>query len=446
MTLIDVFVVVSLVALLIAVNARCVAAEFAAVAAQRGQLAERARLGSRRAARLLCVLSDGSALDRYIAACQIGITLSSLIAGAYCQGTLGRVLVPWFEGSFGLQRSAAETATFALILVALTVVQVVLGELVPKSVALQIPERAALATYLPMRVLEWSFGAFIWLLNGSGFLLLKPFGVQRGGQLHVHSPDELAILFSESRKGGKLSHESHARLARGLRLSTRTVRQMMTPRSQIYAVEIAASATELLQKVAGSPYSLIPVYRGALDRIVGVVSSKVVVERFAATGTVPSIETLLQPIPFVPDALRSHRLVRFLQRERSTKAIAVDEHGGVQGIISIKDVLWELFGELGDELAEPAAAIEVLPDGRVRLPGSLRWDDAEAWLPKRWGGAATTVGGHIVAVLGRLPVEGEELQLDGFSVTVTEMSPTAVRWMVVKPAAALPGDAPPETE
>jgi CBS domain containing-hemolysin-like protein len=432
MTLFDGLVV----SFLIAVNALFVAAEFAAVAAQRSQLAEQAQHGNERAARLLSVLGDGSALDRYIAACQLGITLSSLVAGAYCQATVARGLVPWVAQSLLLQPASAETATFVIVLLLLTVIQVVLAELVPKSVALQFPERVALATYLPLRAFGWLYAGIIWLLNGSGFLLLRPFGVQRSSQLHVHSPDELAILFSESRRGGKLSPESHARLARGLRLSTRTVRQMMTPRSRIHAVEVTASAAELLQKVADSPYGQLPVYRGTLDRILGAVSTKVVVERFAATGTVPSLEGLLSPLPFVPDALRSHRLVRFLQRERSTKAIAIDEHGGVQGIISITDVLWELFGEIDDELAEPAAAIEALPGGRARLPGALRWNDAEPWLPTRWEGPATTVGGHIVAALGRMPVEGESIEIAGVRLTVTEMCPTAVRWVIVEPAVA----------
>lgn len=440
MTLVDGLVV----SLLIAVNALCVAAEFAAVAAQRSQLAERARHGNERAGQLLAILGSGAALDKYIAACQVGITLSSLVAGAYCQAAATRGLVPWLEHSLLLGRASAETAAFIVVLFALSVVQVVLGELVPKSAALQFPERVALVTYLPMRWLEWLCGALIWLLNGCGFLLLKPFGVQRGGPVHVHSPDELAILFSESRKGGTLSPDLHARLERGLRLSARTVRQLMTPRSEIYAVEVNASSAELLQKVMDSPHGSLPVYRGALDSILGAVSTKVVVEHFARTGTLPALEQLLTPVPFVPDSLRSHGLVRFLQQQRSTTAIVVDEHGGVQGIISIKDVLWELFGEIDDELAEPGAGIEVLPDGSVRLPGSLRRADAEVWLPKPWEGAATTVGGHIVAALGRMPVEGEQVEVDGVQVTVTAMGPTAVRWVVIQRKLTAGGDAPSE--
>lgn len=432
MTLIDGLVL----AVLVAVNALCVAAEFAAVAVQKSQIAALEQQGNRRATGLLSVLGDGSQLDRYIAASQIGITLSSVIAGAYSQARVAGELAPWLEGIASFEPSAAQSTAIVIVLLGLTVLQVVLGELVPKSLALQFPERVALATFPPMRWLVSVSRAFIWLLNGSGFLLLAPFGISRGGQQHVHSPDELALLFSESRQGGTLSPESHRRLERGLHLSARTVRQMMTPRSQLDAVEASTPLDELLAKVIHSPYSRLPVYRRSFDQILGAISTKAVVERFAATGTLPPIEQLLLPIPFVPEALRSHRLVRFLQQARSTRAIVVDEHGGVQGIISIKDVLWELFGEVEDELAEPHARVEVLSDGSVRLPGSLRREEAERWLGARWDSAAATVGGHVVAALGRLPSQGEQVSIDGVEVTITDMSPRAVRWVVIHPRSA----------
>ena len=315
------------------------------------------------------------------------------------------------------------------------------NELLPQSLALQFPERTALATYLPMRWSMSVYRGFIWLLNGTGFLLLRPFGVVPGGHEHVHSPEELAVLFAELRRGGSLSPESHRRLDRGLQLSARTVRQMMTPRSDIDAIEVSTPADELLRRILRSPYSWLPVYHGTLDQIVGAVSIKAVVGHFAASGRVPSLSELLRPMPFVPDSLRSHRFVRFLQERRASKAIVVDEHGGVQGIISIEDVLWELFGEISDELKQPEPIAEVLPDGKVRLPGSMRLDEAEPWLRVHWVGPAATVGGQIVEVLGRLPAEGESVEIDGARVTITEMSPTAVRWVVVEPRSDAPGSA-----
>jgi putative hemolysin len=421
------------VTLLTALNALYVAAEFAAVAVQKGQIALLARGGNQRAGRLLSTLEDGAQLDRYIAACQIGITLSSVVAGAYGQATIARELVPWLEHTTGLDGPSAETAAFTLVLLSLTVLQVVLGELVPKSLALQFPERVALATYLPLRWSVSVFRGFIWLLNGSGFLLLRPFGITPGGHQHVHSPEELAVLFAASRRAGTLNPEAYRRLERGLRLSERTVRQMMTPRSELHAIEVSTPPAELLERILRSPYSRLPVYRDSLDNILGAISAKAVVGHFASSGKLPPIEQMLRPIPFVPDALRSHRFVRFLQREHSSKAVVVDEHGGVQGIVTIEDVLWELFGEIGDELQQLEGGAEVRADGTVRLPGSMRLDEAADWLPTRWDGPATTVGGHIVDTLRRMPVEGESLEIDAAVVTVTEMGPTAVRWVVVKP-------------
>jgi putative hemolysin len=323
----------------------------------------------------------------------------------------------------------------------------VLGELVPKSFALQFPERTALATYLPIRWSMSAYRGFIWLLNGSGLLLLKPFGVTPGGHQHVHSPEEIEILLAESKRGGTLSADEHRRLDRGLHLSSRTVWEMMTPRSELYAIEASTPPAELLQRILASPYSRLPVYRESLDQIIGAVSTKDLVGLFAAGNEVPPLEQLLRPIPFVPESLRSHRFVRFLQQHRSSKAMVVDEHGGVQGIISIEDVLAALFGEIGDELKQPDPGAEPLPDGSVRLPGAMMLEEAAPWLPTRWDGPAATVGGHVVATLGRLPSAGERLEIDGVGVTISEMSPTAIRWIVVQPLPSeAAGDTPAQEE
>lgn len=419
--------------LLVAINALYVAAEFSAVAVPKSQIAVLARNGNRRALGLSSVLENGAQLDRYIAACQIGITLSSLGAGAYGQAEITPDLAPWLVRHFALSEAVGQSSAFVIVLLTLTTLQVVLGELVPKSLALQFPERMALGTYLPMRWSVAAYRAFIWLLNGSGFLLLRPFGVRPGGHQHVHSPQEIEILLEESHRGGALSGDAHRRLERALRLSERTVRQMMTPRNDLYAIEASTPTEQILQRILQSPYSRLPVYRGSLDHVLGALSTKHVVGLYAARGTIPALEELLLPIPFVPESLHSHRFVRFLQQERSSKAIVVDEHGGVQGIISIEDVLGELFGEIGDELKQPDSGAELLADGGVRVPGSMRLDEAEPWLGTRWEGTAATLAGHILDVLGRMPNPGETLEVDGVGVTITEMSPKAVLWMTIRP-------------
>jgi putative hemolysin len=341
------------IALLVAINALYVAAEFAAVAVEKSAVAALASKGDRRAAGLLAVLEDGAQLDRYIAACQIGITLSSLVVGAYGQATIARALGPWLERAFGLGAGAAASTAFVVVLLALTTLQVVLGELVPKSLALQFPERTALATYPPLRASVTIFRAFIWVLNGSGLLLLKPFGVRPGGHQHVHSPQEIAILLAESRRGGRLTADTHRRLERGLQLAARTVEQLMTPRDEVDALDVSTPPEAAIERILASPYGRLPVYRGSIDHVLGAVSTKDIAAAFAATGELPALEQMLRPIPVVAPSMPSHVLVRTLRRERSAKAIVVDEHGTLRGLVSIEDVLGDLFGEIGDELKPP---------------------------------------------------------------------------------------------
>lgn len=334
---------------LVLANALYVAAEFAAVAAERGRLAQRAEDGDRRARRLLALLGDGVLVDRYIAACQIGITLSSLIVGAYGQAAITPQLAPLLATGFDLAPAAAYSTAALAVLLGLTALQVVLGELVPKSLALQMPERMALWTFAPTRWSARVFRGFIWLLNGSGFLLLRPFGVKPGGHQHVHSPQEIQILISESRRGGALPPEMSRRLERGITLASRTVRDLMVPRDEIYGVEVSASRDELLERVVASPYSRVVVYRGSLDHVLGVIGAKDLIDIYAGDRVEPPLAELVRPLPSVREDLRPDDLVRLLQDRRSSKAIVVDDAGAVRGFVSVDDVLGEMFGEIGDE-------------------------------------------------------------------------------------------------
>lgn len=435
------FVAWSAIAALIALNAMYVAAEFAGVAVRRSELTLLFRRGNSRAAAVLDLLQDGASLDRYIAACQIGITLSSLVAGAYAQGAFATDLAPVLELGFGLEAFAARTLAAIIVLLVLTSLQVVLGELLPKSIALQFPERTALLTFVPLRWSVSAFRAFIWLLNGSGNLLLRPFGVKPSARRpHVHSRQELELLFAESSRGGTLTPELHRRLQRGLRLSQRSIRQLMVPRSKLIAIEASTPDDEILRLVLASPYSRFPVYRGTLDRLLGSVSTKDIVGWYVESGTIPPLSEILRPMPLVPDKLTADRLVRLLQQERTSKAIVVDEYGGVQGMISIDDLLMELFGDLGDDhkLGEQLS-IETLPDGRVKLPGSMRPAAAEAWFGETWESTAATLSGLIVSRLGRLPAVGEQIELGGVEVTVLGVTSTTIAWLAVRPRLARAG-------
>lgn len=253
-------------------------------------------------------------------------------------------------------------------------------------------------------------------------------------------------MLAEAREGGEMSAGVHQRLERGLQLSSRRVRQLMTPRSALHGLEVATAPEQVIKVLRECRFSRLPVYRGSMDQILGAINTREVAALLAREGKLPPLERLVRPIPFVPESLLSHQLIKRLREEHSSKAIVLDEYGGVSGLVSIQDVLGELFGELGDELKSADPGPECLPDGRVRLPGHLHLDDASHWLPRRWEGESTTVGGHIVDQLGRLPQEGEEVEIQGVPIQITQMGRSAVRWVTVLPSCRACAPAPPSKE
>lgn len=338
----------AIIALLILLTALYVAAEFAAVSVRRSRLRRLAEDGNALAARLVPVVEDPVLLDRYIAVSQIGITLSSLILGAYGQARLAPVVAPLFESFGGMDPAAALSSAGIVVLIVLTALAVILGELVPKSIALQDPTRTALATVLPMR---WSARIFSWsidFLNGSGILILRALGVPTTTHRHVHSPEEIELLIAESRDGGLLEPEEQVRLHRALRLGLRTAEQLMVPRERLASVDAATPFPEVLRIVAASPYSRLPVYDSSPEKLVGVLHTKDVVTAFIADRRLTT-SALMRPIVRVPPGMPADRLLAFLRESRTHHAFVAAPSGDVRGLVTLQDVVGELLGDVADE-------------------------------------------------------------------------------------------------
>src|SRR5918999_1327059 len=241
----------AVITLLILLTALYVAAEFAAVGARRSRLRRLAEDGNPLAARLLPVVENARELDRYIAVSQIGITLSSLILGAYGQAVIAPRIEPLVARTSLVERGAAESASAVVVLLVLTTLSMVVGELVPKSLALRDPTRVAIWTVLPM---QWSLRVFAWsiaVLNGTAILLLRLLRVPSTGHRHVHSPEEIELLIAESRDGGLLEPEEQVRLHRALRLGLRTAKQLMVPRDRLAALEAPTTLEDVLGELLG---------------------------------------------------------------------------------------------------------------------------------------------------------------------------------------------------
>ena len=422
----------TIIVLLILFTALYVAAEFAAVSVRRSRLRRMAEDGHALASRLLPIVEDAHALDRYIAASQVGITLSSLILGAYGQAALAPKLAPWLERFGGVEAATAQSTAAISVLLFLTTLSVILGELMPKSLALQLPTETALFTYYPMR---WSLRIFsqsIALLNGSGVFLLRLLRVPATGHRHVHSPEEIELLIAESRDGGLLEPLEQVRLHRALRLGLRTARQLMVPRARLSAIEASTPPDEVLRLVAASPYSRLPVYRGSIDHIIGILHTKDVITQYVH-GDAVSMAALLRPIVRVQDTMAADRLLGLLRERRSHQAIVVDAGGAIAGFITLEDVVGELLGGVSDEFKPAQLRALRLSDGRLRVPGLMRLDQASLLIGREWRGAAETVGAFIVERLGRLPEPGEQVSIDGVEVEIEVVEADTVMTLIAGP-------------
>src|SRR5688500_8936291 len=341
-----------------------VAAEFAAVGARRSRLRRLAEDGNGLAARILPVVEDAHELDRYIAVSQVGITLSSLILGAYGQATLAPAVGPLLESVAGLDPDTAQSTAAAIVLLALTVLAMIVGELVPKSLALHDPTRTAIYTVLPM---QWSLRLFSWAidaLNGSGALLLRLLRVPSTGHRHVHSPEEIELLIAESRDGGLLEPQEQVRLHRALRLGLRSASQLMVPRERLAAIDISTPLPEVLTLVGASPYSRLPVYEGSPDHLVGVLHTKDVVTAFVGHSRV-NAASLLRPIARVAAETPADRLLAFLRENRTHQAFVTGADGVIHGLVTLEDVVSELLGGVADEFKGARLRLRV-PERRRR--------------------------------------------------------------------------------
>jgi CBS domain containing-hemolysin-like protein len=423
-----------IIILLILVNAVYVAAEFAAVSVRRTRVAQLAQEGDAAARRLLPTLESPERLDRHIAACQIGITLSSLILGAYGQATIPGEIAPLFEDLGGMRDTAAQSVSAIIVLAFLTTVQMVFGELVPKSLALQYPTRVALLTTLPM---QWSLVAFRWfiaVLNGSGLALLRLIGAKEAKHVRTHSPEEIELLIVQSADGGLLEPEEQSRLRRALQLRDRAAREIMVPRGRVFAVDLDEPVEETVRKVTSSPYTRVPAYRESIDNLVGILHTRDLVVVRLRGAWPASLEELVRPALTLPESLPVDQLLASLRLARARQAILIDEYGGVAGLVTIEDVLAGLFGDLGDEFKAATTKPQQTADGCYTLPGSMPADDAAVLLGIEWTGVSSTVGGMVTETLGALAEGGETVAIGGAELRVEEVRHRAVTLVTARPA------------
>jgi CBS domain containing-hemolysin-like protein len=389
-----------IIAVMVSFNALFVAAEFATVGSRRSRVQQSAQAGSKPAARLLTIMRDPKRLDSYVAACQIGITLSSLVAGAYGQAQLTPLLEPHL-GAIG-----GRTAAVIIVLVLITALQVVLGELLPKTAALRYPERLAIATLPPMRISQWLFRPLVAIFNGSAFGLMKLWKLNTDhGHAHVHSPEELAGLYRASAAGGLIDAAERDMLAGILNVDARLAREVMTPRPRLVTIDGTVPVGTALSTLAEGPHTRFPVRRkdGVIE---GVVELRELFVQAQRDPTIP-VSTIAHGVVEVAEVVTVPNLWRTLRDESQHCALVVNEYGDIAGLVTLEDAIEEIFGEVRDEFDVEEDPIVVDGD-RV----SVRGDVLLSILEERFGLELTipnvdTVGGWVWHHLDRTPMIGD---------------------------------------
>jgi CBS domain containing-hemolysin-like protein len=410
-----------LVILLVLANGFFVASEFSLVGVRRSRIATLAAGGDKRAQRLMRLLDN---LNGYISATQLGITLASLALGWIGEPVVAHLLEAPLKGR--ISDALLDTLAFAIAFSVITFLHIVIGELAPKTLALERAERTALAISLPMEVFHRVFYYPIRLLDWAGTRTVRLFGLHPSAEHgSIYTAEELRQLVNASRQSGHVEEEEQKLLNRVFDFTQAEVRQAMIPRTAVAALPLAATLQETKTAFRNLGYSRLPVYRDRVDEVVGVVHRRDLEPYLEETEREFDLQSLLHPPVFIPATARLGAVLQQLQASRTHLAFVVDEHGGMEGIITLEDLLEEIVGEIDDEYDEEVRAqIVKEANGVYLLSGMLTVRDANRKLSLRLPENAgyTTLAGFLLARTGRLLQQGETVEYEGvhFSVELTE--------------------------
>ena len=396
--------------MLILINAIFVAAEFAIAGVRDTEMEQLADEGNIVAGNVLRILETRSRLDHYVATAQLAVTLASLSLAMYGVPTIARFASPYLA-STGMSSGLAAFLGYLVAILILAYLHVVIGELIPKSLAISNPSGTVLGLDRIMRHTGGIFGYPVRFLNGIGSRLLRAFHIPSAqGQARLMAAEELELIVAESVEGGLIEDDEQEIIRNIFDFSERTVGQVMTPRRKVQAFPVDCEPKELIRTVTESRHSRFPVYEGDLDHIVGILHLKDLIRITLGPEGPFDLRLILRAAPDVPEDYRVDRLLAAFKHEKLHMAIVRDEFGGLAGVVTLEDLVEEVVGEVRDEFDVEHEPYDKISPGVLEVSGDYLLDylsddvdlGDEDELPD-----IETVGGLIVALLGRPPVNGD---------------------------------------
>lgn len=431
----DIGIPLLIIIFLIAVNGLFVAAEFAIAAAPRARIAQMAEGGSAVAQRVLAILRHPERLNRYISTAQVGITIASLGLGMYGE----HILAEWFLGPLEhwgwLGVAGAHTVATVISVTILTYFHVVVGEMVPKSLALQAADQTAMRLVGAMAIADWLFRPLTVILNRIGNALLRLVGIATDTSTKLISSAELEYILEESTEGGLIDPAEQLYLENVLDFSERTIGQVMTPRTRMAALPVDAALSQVMKTLGENRHSRYPIFEEDRDHIIGIMHLKDLAryihhsqrqENGLPDGDF-SLRTLLRPAVFVPETLSLEQMLDRFRQEHVQVAIVVDEFGGTAGLVTLEDLIEEIIGEIQDEFDTEIPPFSEIAPQTLRVRGDLLLDELNQHYELNLSHEnVDTVGGLIMAELGHLAQPAESVTFGNVRFEVENMEGLAV--------------------
>ncbi len=415
--------------LFVLANGFFVAAEFAMVKVRSTQIAELAEQGSVRAKMARKLVRH---LDAYLSATQLGITLSSLALGWIGEPAFHHLIQPLFT-RFQVGEAAAKSISATVAFIIISILHIVLGELAPKSIAIQKPVATTLWTAHLLHAFYFITYPAIWLLNGASRQLLKLVGIHAAGEHSeiAHSPEELRLILASSEKAGILSEENREIIEGVFQFSKRTARQIMVPRTDVVLLSTRKSIDENLETIRTTRHTRYPLCDGSLDDTIGLIHVKdLMLAQLRGPGR--SMIELKREVLFVPENSTVESVLSQFIESKTHMAVVLDEYGGASGIVALENITEELFGQIQDEFDRERPEIEPLGNGRYRVRGDYLIEDLADRLKIDVGEPEEeTVGGYVAARLGREVFPGDKVEMADLSISVLEAERFRVRWVLV---------------
>ena len=406
--------------LLIIVNGIFVMAEMAVVSSRKPRLQQFANEGSHGAQTALELASHP---DRFLATTQIGITLIAILTGAVGERTLTARLSSRLE-EFPRLAGYGETIAFVIVVVGITYVSLVIGELVPKRLALHNPERIASATASLMNYFSRLGGPAVALISGSTGVVMSALRF-RPAETPPVTEEEIKVMMEQGTEAGVFEEAEHDIMKSIFKLGDRAVSALMKPRRDVVWLNLDDPFSENQKKLASSLYSRFPVAQGTLDNVLGVVQTKDLLTRCLA-GSKMDLKENLRPPLFVPEALPALRLLEMFKKSRTHIALVVDEYGGVEGLVTLNDILEDLVGDVASVDMPEERQVYQRADGSFLIDGKVQVDDLKEVLkipklPDEESGSYQTLGGLVMLQVGRVPVTGDAFESEGYKFEVVDM-------------------------